>query len=488
MMRAAMVVVATPLLLVSSASGQSRTDSELLERLEQELRDFDATYRLEVPPDQPISERLLFEYGGSMRFGFVSSDRATGSSRTLRQTNGLLYLRAELDGAHRFYGRLNFRYDDFNAGDSFDRRGDELENPIGDRYWYQFDLRGAKLAETGERIANNVTARVGRQYEQWGAGLALSEVLYSGVVDVELNDLGITGLAGVTPASAAIDFDTSRAGFDGATDRAFFGGRLEYRGWRDHRPYLSALVQRDRNDDGVRTFESTLISYPTRFEYDSEYFAIGSQGTLGPQMQYRVEFVYETGDGLSSSFDPATSLPVTQTREDIDAWAGLLALTYLLRDEQHSRFDLEFAVGSGDDDRLDPTNTFAGNTSGTDDTAFNSLGYVNTGLALAPELSNLMSLQLGFSTAPLGRRGSTEWLRLGVSGFLFAKTDEDGPISVATTAETFVGGEIGISVDWRIASDVAATARYGVFLPGDAIPGDQDQARHFLYMGVSYAF
>ena len=29
---------------------------------------------------------------------------------------------------------------------------------------------------------------------------------------------------------------------------------------------------------------------------------------------------------------------------------------------------------------------------------------------------------------------------------------------------------------------------YGLFLPGDAIPGCQDDPRHFVYAGVTYAF
>ena len=58
-------------------------------------------------------------------------------------------------------------------------------------------------------------------------------------------------------------------------------------------------------------------------------------------------------------------------------------------------------VGSGDDDRGASSQTAAGNTAGTKDTSFIAFGYVNTGLALAPELSNLVSFRLTGSAFPL---------------------------------------------------------------------------------------
>jgi hypothetical protein len=263
---------------------------------------------------------------------------------------------------------------------------------------------------------------------------------------------------------------------------------IEYRGFAAHRPYVSALVQRDHNDRDQYTFRTPIFNYPTRFEYDSEYWAIGSRGTLGPKLYYRAELVYETGEGLSSSFNRNNAAPVAQTKEDIEAWAGIFSLTYLLRDDHDTRFDLEIAGGSGDDDRLDSSDTFGGNESGTTDRAFNSLGYINTGLALAPDLSNLFLIRLGGSTSPRQIGTHSDWLRLGVSGFLFFKNDKEAPLNVRTTDDTFVGGELDFAVDWRLTSDLSASFRYGLFLPGDAIPGCQDDPRHFVYAGVTYAF
>ena len=452
------------------------------------MQQIDASYRLMVPSDQPISERLVLDYGGATRFGFYGIDDENSSTHILRQSDTTFYLRAELDGTHRFFGRMRLLYNDWNSGDSFDDDGDELEAPIADRYWYQFDLRGAALADRGEYLANNLNLRIGRQFTRWGTGLTLSNVLYAALVDVELDDFGIIGLVGLTPSTGTVDFDGSRPGFDNDTDRAYYGGSFEYRGWAQIRPYVSFLVQRDENDRDAFTFNIGNISFPTQFNYDSEYLAFGARGTLGPQITYRFELVHETGEGMSNSFDPSTGLAVAQTREDIDAWAGQFTLTWLKRDEADTRVEFEILAGSGDDDRVDSSDTFGGNMPGTDDNAFNSLGYANTGLALAPEVSNLLMFRLGASWSPPGHMLESDSLRLGVQGFIFSKLDEDAPINVHTDNNSFIGGEIDFVVDWQVTSDINASLRYGLFLPGDAMSDGEDDPRHFFYMGVSYAF
>jgi len=436
-----------------------------------------------IPTDQPISERAFIDYGGSVRFGVLGVDNAFGNTRVLRQTEGVFYLRAELDGAHRFFGRLRINYNDFNSGDSFDGDGDRFDNPIGDRYWYQFDLRGAKLAETGEYLDNNLNIKVGRQFLEWGTGLSLSDALYAAQVDVELGDLGIKGLVGLTPSSGTVDWDGSRPEFDRDTDRWFYGLALEFRGNPTHTPYISFLVQRDEND---RNF-GFINGIGTFFGYDSEYLAIGSRGSLGPQLTYRAEVIYQTGETLSNSFN-VLGQPITQTKDDVKAWAGVLGVSYLYRDANDTRLDIEFAGASGDDDRITANDTFGGNRPNTDDNSFNSLGYVDTGLALAPELANLLSLRVGLSASSKRTVLRSDWLRAGVTGFLFAKADQDAPTSFPTTRETFIGGEIDVFVDWRITSDIRATLRYGVFFPADALPAGQDDPRHFVYGGVTYEF
>ena len=388
----------------SSAFGQN---SDQVRRMERQLRELDLTYRLKTPSDQPIDERLLLDYGAIARVSLYSIDDAFSESRVLRQYDGRAYVRAELDGAHRFYARLRFQYDDWNSGDSFDGRGDEFTDPIGEQYWYQFDYRGLKMSSDGSRPDWNFNVKVGRQFIDWGSGMMLSNLMYAMLADVEVADIGLTGLAAYATDHDTIDFDGSRPDFDTENDRAFFGGKLEYRGLPNHRPYAFGIIEEDHNNDVV-TFSSIAGLYPTQFRYDASYVGVGSTGSIGSSMLYKAELVHQFGEGMSSSFDPVTLGALTQTMEDIDAWAVIAGLTYLFQDVHDTRLELEMAAGSGDDDRLDSSDTFGGNATGTDDQSFNGWGYVNTGLALAPDISNLVSMRLTGSSTPFPSADSSK--------------------------------------------------------------------------------
>lgn len=475
--------------MLAATPALAQQNPDAIRRVERQLRMIDEQYRRAAPRSQTISERLLIDAGGSIGFGYYSIDDEFSNSHGMRQTDGRLYLLAELDGAHRFYGRLRFQYNDWNTGQDFDGRGDVLESPIGDEYWYQFDYRSMVSAQTGEFTDYNFNAKVGRQYVHWASGVSLSLPLYAALVDVEAGDWGFVGLAGLTPSRTVIDFDASRPRFDVETDRAFFGGMVEYRGSENHRPFVYALAQRDMNDDDFETFVGGGgEQYPTKFEYNSYYIGVGSTGNFGTNLYYSIEAVFETGRGQSNTFDPASGAPVDQREENINAWAGVASLSYLLGDERETRFDLEVIAGTGDDDRLNSSDTFGGNQPGTDDNSFNAFGLLNTGLAVGFEPANLLSLRFGVSMAPAPEVEWLRGLRLSVDGFLFHKIDRDAPVSVNTDNSSYIGAEIDVGIDWRITSDVFGTLRYGIFFPGDAMPSGEDDNRQFLYAGVTYVF
>ena len=60
--------------------------------------------------------------------------------------------------------------------------------------------------------------------------------------------------------------------------------------------------------------------------------------------------------------------------------------------------------------------------------------------------------------------------------------------SISTTDDRWIGWEMDWKLDWRIMTDVNFNLRYGVFFPGDAMPVGLDDARHFVYGGISYSF
>lgn len=461
-----------------------------VERFERAMREAERDYLLLSNPTMTLGERVRVDYGATLSFNFFAIDDRDQETHILRQTDAMFYGNLSIDGVHEFHGRVRYTYLDFNAGDDFDGLGDTYVYPIADRWWYKFDLARDIETSSGERPDYNFTVKAGRQFVEWGSGLVYSDDLYAVRPAVEAFGFELEGLFGTTPESTVIDFDSSRNDFDEETDRRFIGGLLAYEGFVNHRPYLFALHQSDHNDNDVENIAlpgGTVV--PTGFEYDSTYFGVGSKGNLHPKVSYAAEFIYEIGEGLSNSLSPVPpAAPVTQTEEDVSAWAGKMELGYHFHDASRTRLDFETILASGDDDRqFDTSNTFGGNLSDTDDEAFNAFGYARTGVAFAAPVSNLMLFRVGASTYPsLGAKRSRN-LRLGVDFFVFNKFDADAPVDEATSDDRYLGFETDVYATWRVTSDVAMNVRYGVFFPGEAIEADSDE-RHFLFTGISYSF
>lgn len=463
-------------------------DQDTYERLQRTLEDLERSRQVGAA-NLELSESAQLLFGGYTTFGFAASDDPTGHTRILRQSDTKLWGQFNM-GGHEAYGRLRFNYLDFNTGDSFNGRGDNLDEPIGDRYWYRFDYRTQHMADTGERSADNVWFQGGRQFVNWGSGLALSDDLLAARAGIEIYNLDVQGLIGLTPSTGTVDFDSSRPGYDTDVDRGFMGVMFTYTGFDHHRPYFFFLNQQDQNDRNRQTILLLGTPYPTRYHYDSRYLGVGSSGEITTELYYQTEFVYEYGRSLSSSVS-SFGLPVAQTEESIQAWGATARMIYSPRWGRPNgvRFDWEVLAASGDNDRQHTSNTFGGNQSGTKDRAFNSLGYANTGLVLGPDFSNLLSLRMGASATPWRGEGLLDKMRLGVDGYLLHKLDSNAPSNFTTTSgERFLGAEFDFFVDWQMASDLSLDLRYGLFLPGDAMPAGNDDVRHFFYAGLNYAF
>ena len=222
----------------------------------------------------------------------------------------------------------------------------------------------------------------------------------------------------------------------------------------------------------------------------SYYLGIGSTGQLTGRLRYGLEAAYEFGDTLSNSFETAgfgTLVPVKQHRDNIDAAAFDGRLDYLVQDPADTRLSGEVIVATGDPDRGHTSNTFNGNRPKTDDHAFNAFGLINTGLAFAPDVSNVLILRGGFSTVPFHDVRPLRRLQTGVDLFIFNKFRKDAPIDETTRDQRFLGVEPDVYVNWQVTSDVTLALRYGVFFPSDnTIPIDKE--RQFFFAGVTFAF
>ena len=425
-------------------------------------------------------ERAQFDYGGSITLSYLNLNQAGGNSVALFQPELTVYGRVNLDGAHGFYARAQFTHRDFSENDSFDGRGDRWVQPFADRYWYEFDLRRAMDAYHHEQIDGNFNVRAGRQFVDWASGLALSETLYAVRPTVEFDRRNrLEMLVGITPDHTA-DFDSSRLNYDTKTRRLYYGAMFSHTFDKGDDLFAYVLGMDDRSSEGrTRLGGLTNVS----FEREGVYLGLGAKGALSDRLLYLVEGVYLTGDSAS---DPLLNGGV-QTSEDISAWAGRVQLTYVFRDESETRMQAELLIASGDADRRSAQDTVGGNAPGTDDHGFASLGFAFTGVAFAPTPSNLISLRVGAATFPARTSETFRDLQVGVDLISSFKYNRSGAIDEPTDDSRYLGTEADIYANWRIYSDLAVTARYGVFMPGSAIP-EPDDARHFFYFGVTFAF
>jgi hypothetical protein len=442
----------------ASAAGHVALAQSRLETFERQLEQIQRDTVLRIDEAIPANQRALVDYGGFVNFGYLSADDNLGDNHVLRQSELIAYGRLNIDRVHEFFLRGRTTYRDFNDGDSFDGQGDEWIEPELERGFYRFDQRQYMARYKGQIVQNGFVFTGGRELAYWGNGLTLSREVDGVFVDLYSDILDVQFVGGVTP-NDTVDFDNSRPSFDDDTYRGFYGLMLSKQVGA-HQPFVYGLVQRDYNDDDSVL---NLGGVQTEFEYNSYYLGAGMTGAIGNRLLYGVEVTYEGGESLSNSFQrPVTGtelVQIDQTLDDINAYAADARLDYLLNDNNRSRFSGEVILASGDDDRGNTSNTFNGNTSGTDDEAFNGFGLLNTGLAFAPAVSNILAFRIGASTFPLPDHQAFNRLQVGTDVFL----------------------------NWQITSDVSLAVRYGIFFPNDdAFP--IDDSRQFLFVNILYGF
>lgn len=457
-----------------------------------ELERFELDTRYRVNEAVPPGQRTLVDYGAFIQGSYLSLDDSAGGNRGLRQIDFVPYVRLNFDGAHELFLRGRFGYRDFNEGDSFDGRGDEPIDGDLDRGYYSFDLRrynaayGRNLLGAGAGSDFNLTFKGGRDLVYWGNGLVLGTTLDGVFVGAEAGAVGVEVIAGVTPVRT-VDFDASRPAFEYNTRRGFYGAQA-FLNLGDHRPYVYGLLQRDYNDQD----ELDLGLIQTSYEYNSYYLVVGSTGGLTQNLRYGVELAYEGGNTLSNGFEASGAgglFPVEQTRNEIQAFGFDARLDYFVNDRHQTRFSAELLAATGDPDRGSSTNTFNGNRPDTKDRGFNAFGLINTGLALAPDPSNLLALRLGAATIPLPQVPLFSRLQVGADFFVLSKLQKDAPIDEPTSEDhRFLGFEPDLFLNWQVTSDLTLALRYGVFFPSDEAFGNNDDARQFFYGGLTFSF
>ncbi|MFH1782474.1 MAG: alginate export family protein [Candidatus Omnitrophota bacterium] len=412
-------------------------------------------------------KRFIFDYGGWINHRFDNYHNDDNDSLTddaINHTNSFdsrlwlkAILRSPLDNGiqkeHSLYIRLKdyyiHRYPDDN-----DRDGPHL-----DYAYLTLDLQPLWF-------------RGGRGYFDLGRGIAFSNVndgaeLFFILPKWKFNLF----LSQTLPHEDNIDI--SVPGYDKESDRKFYGFESTYYLNEESNLYGFFLMQRDFSDEDP---EDTTQEYT----YDSEYTGIGAEGKIWDKIRYWGEFIMQTGQSYTDG---------TNEKKDISAWAGNMGVKYETEIYSHPEFSFEYAFGSGDADRSSVTNTQNGNTSG-DDNNFLYFGYIETGYALSPLLSNLEFYKARVSFKPLEHCQALKRLSVDVSYYLYRKDEKAGGIYDldATESDADIGKEIDVRIFWQAFSDLSFEVQYGYFYPGDAYPVTSDDSEEYLAVSTSLAF
>jgi len=446
----------------------------------QQFRILDEPFRLALD-EQPASKQALFDYGGWFRSSYFVTDENNDrdfdghndGTRAFRQQQSRFWSSLTLHQTHQFYVRLKTDYIDWNGDTSYDGRNSDLLGPNLERFWYNFRLSKAQWV-TGYTPGDfDLDFKIGRDYVELGNGLSLSSPLDAAMLTTYYKDIRVLTFGALSiPSSNNIDSSVP----DNPNESRRFGGvQFNFDHWSEQQPFMYYYIQEDQDYGMVRDFQS--------YGYDSQYLGLGSRGRFFHRdLQYGCELVSEFGKSHAWTDDE----PAPQT---IQAWAFDTELRYLIPDQAKSQLSAEYIFASGDGDRTySPTNTIGGNAPHTKDTSFNAWGYRNTGLVLAPEISNIHIIRVGAATFPLYQVAQCDKLRVGTDVFCYHKQHSDGAMSdgLSYLQEGYVGSEWDVYFDWRLTSDLSLTLRYGYFLPGDAFASDHD--RQLVFTGVTLNF
>ena len=441
-------------------------------------RVYEEQLRTQMDQQPPQLSEVTFDFGGWLNFAWFHFDDAAGDDHTLRQYELRTWTSLNVRGEHKFFVRGLAAWDDYNSGDNPDTYHDDTNEQTIERAWYEFDLGRMLQNQTGSKPLVAPRVKVGRAFAQIGSALVLSMPLDMVEVSTDVGDWEFKALLGKTiDDTPNIDISQPVATHQ---ERCFWGFEMAYAGFSRHRPYVYFLGNEDHTSPNRADLNQLGISQD--FDYSSRYVGTGSRGTLlSPNLRYLAEVVGEFGRTYSDG--------VVSGQDAICAMATDLQLEYLFDVKTKPKLMVEHLFATGDSDRvISSTSTIGGNRPGTTDHAFNAFGFRDTGIAFAPQISNLHIYVAGASFFPLEKHKVFDKLELGTKTFFYQKDESGGPISDSSAENdaAWVGWEWDAYVNWRITSDLTWTARYGAFRPGEAF--EDQECRQFVFTGVTISF
>ncbi len=433
------------------------------------------------PNDFPeIKEPLYFDFGFWHKFGVYHFEElgswTSEHRRNLRIHSLYAWSEVILEKTHRVFARINTVSLDYSKGDGglWDHK---IYKPRLDLGFYEYRTEAKKGSD--EPI-KRFRFRLGRQLLQVGSGFTYSRAHDGLGAAVSLKPVDIEAFFAQSIPSED-NIDQTKPG-NNRQRRNFYGLQASLKTLQNHTPYMYVLAQRDRQGEKFRDYTQNYI-------FHSNYYGFGAKGSVGKKVNYLAEYIIEQGkrhpDGLLFFFP----LP----KESINAYAFNSKVEYVLGDTWKSLLSFQYMFGSGDSDRLSPTDTIGGNEPFTSDATFVGFGHSETGYALYPMVSNLHVFRLNYSCMPFQHHETFKKMRIGASYITMSKHKRGGGISTRKQQifnNKDVGWELDLYAQWEVYSDLLVTFKYGHYDPGNAFDSQQGMRRNldYIYIGVTYSF
>ena len=446
------------------------------ERLEAEVRKA-LEYRMRP------GQRFLFDYGGWYRFSYLAYDDLDNDlSHTIRRMLRLQDLRLwamlNLDDSQLFYVRERTSLYDWSHDNNY-RRHDTDTNVELDQAFYSVKIDRVLRQYLDVRLPLRLQFTGGKFFSTIGTGLVYSRIAIGTELSGSSRFVNFKAFWSRTPHGET-NIDFSVPGFRTEGQRRYFSGlELIYPRFSHHAPYFFWMQQKDHSD------QSTPHSTQRNFDYDSYYVGLGSRGEIIKNLTYEIEGIRETG----RSYGDNVNFGGSQSPNSISAWAVTTKLTKIFGVLTRPRLSLQYAMGTGDKDRQNPTNTIRGNAPGSADRNFLYFGYMETGYMLAPRLSNLQMLRLGGALKPLDfNKDLKDNLEVGLNYYIYRKHEAEGGINDfrANRPISSLGKELDVYMNWKVLSDVFVNINYGKFLPSNAF-GTRN-VRDYLLVSLTFQF
>jgi len=416
----------------------------------------------------PETRGTTWDYGGWYRFSFTRFDDFM-KDRELADHDLRIWGTLSVEDIHQFYVRGRVTFVDWASGDAPNGRDHDTVGPDLELGWYLFRLSRCVKKYWHQDWPVDVDVKLGRQYIEIGRGVVLSQILDAASIDVGNFYFGLKLFGGRSLDSQEnLDVTAPMWWHD---KRDFVGVQASVKNVIPrHEPYVFWVLVDDKNS------YNAIPPAGQRFGYNPQYYGFGSQGYIIRNLRYWAEYIVEEGKSQTLGTGIRANAVV----------AG--AEYYFTGVPTRPRVELEFGRGSGDGDKLSPTDTFGGNTPGTSDHCFLAYGYHDTGVAFAPRLANLRVYRATAACHPLERWNCLRNFELGMSYYWFEKDKRAGGVSDwrANLQNHNLGQEFDVFANWRITSDLLWSVRWGHFCPGRAFTDTND--REYVLTSVTYSF